>query len=670
MASITTGYTWTSGETVTPQKLNSMVSSATVTVDGTEAIQATGTTSSRTLSTRFADVLNAKDFGAVGDGVADDTAAIQAAINAVGENGGLVVLPAGKYKITDTINIVNHHTALEGTGGVGFELNSATDGATQLIWGGIYELAKPMIRVGGLPAGAMTTGVQLRNLSLLSRPGNTGPQASYGISVIQAWNLVFENIFTKNLKDCGIYFGSNATQTNPTGQASRVINHKGYQKNQGGSAGHSLLLDCYGPGPGGTMVEFDNCTYIQDTSNPSVRINSMDGVLFNNLKTFAVNPTDVAVYLNTEQPSTHAGTFVYPITGTIYVSHDTLDKANGYQIFSKNVGDLAPPVAGPGKKGVSIFYQDGRVYGRSAIDVSHTKFSDSFFTVATSGSILHTRDGNWNLVGTGQASAGAGAFGGGSARIGTGTTYGGVSAGAFSLQGSFSGYIPSQDPDVYMCLRPDVVGANASWDFGLFSSASETPNEGIWFNVPNSSQGAISVSSITISGGVATVTTVNNHNFGSGGTITNVTIAGATPSGLNGSKTCTITGTKTFTFSTTESGSVSGTITATATVGTLNCNVAANGVVTTVAVPNFNFNVMTQYLISVNSESQIASFFYRDSEVDVPVNKVWNRAADISITGANEGMLPCLMGKSYTGGNQNMSVFHVEVSARADRRLW
>jgi hypothetical protein len=64
----------------------------------------------RTLANRFADVVNVKDFGAVGDGVADDTAAIQAAIN----TGKSIVFPEGIY-IVSSLNI-NSKTKLFGLG--------------------------------------------------------------------------------------------------------------------------------------------------------------------------------------------------------------------------------------------------------------------------------------------------------------------------------------------------------------------------------------------------------------------------------------------------------------------------------------------------------------------------------------------------------------------------
>jgi len=63
---------------------------------------ATGSTTARNLVTREADVVNVKDFGAVGDGVVDDTAAFQAAYNAVQSNGTIIV-PSGTYNIPSPV---------------------------------------------------------------------------------------------------------------------------------------------------------------------------------------------------------------------------------------------------------------------------------------------------------------------------------------------------------------------------------------------------------------------------------------------------------------------------------------------------------------------------------------------------------------------------------------
>jgi hypothetical protein len=66
-------------------------------------VTATGSSASRSLKDRFADTVNVKDFGAVGDGVADDTAAIQAAIDSGAEK---VIATKGIYRITNTLSIV------------------------------------------------------------------------------------------------------------------------------------------------------------------------------------------------------------------------------------------------------------------------------------------------------------------------------------------------------------------------------------------------------------------------------------------------------------------------------------------------------------------------------------------------------------------------------------
>lgn len=67
---------------------------------------ATGTTTARNLVTREAEVYNVKDFGAIGDGVADDGPAIRAAAAAAYTNGGGVVYaPPGHYKFTNFQNL-------------------------------------------------------------------------------------------------------------------------------------------------------------------------------------------------------------------------------------------------------------------------------------------------------------------------------------------------------------------------------------------------------------------------------------------------------------------------------------------------------------------------------------------------------------------------------------
>jgi hypothetical protein len=65
---------------------------------------ATGSTTARSLANRFSDVVNVKDFGAVGDGVADDTAALQAAFNNTNFVNAYIMSPAGyNYRVTNTL---------------------------------------------------------------------------------------------------------------------------------------------------------------------------------------------------------------------------------------------------------------------------------------------------------------------------------------------------------------------------------------------------------------------------------------------------------------------------------------------------------------------------------------------------------------------------------------
>lgn len=58
-------------------------------------------------------VFSVKAYGAVGDGVADDTTAIQNALNAVPASGGTVVFPSGTYKVSAPL-VVKSYTHVRG----------------------------------------------------------------------------------------------------------------------------------------------------------------------------------------------------------------------------------------------------------------------------------------------------------------------------------------------------------------------------------------------------------------------------------------------------------------------------------------------------------------------------------------------------------------------------
>jgi hypothetical protein len=116
--------------------IKNVVTDALFTQDGAGAVR-------RTVKSKLQDVVSVKDFGAVGDGVTDDTAAIQAAINAVAPftwqgttratelaaGGGTVFFPQGNYRITSKIRLAPN-LSLVGVGHTNF-FNSGSSGSNQ-----------------------------------------------------------------------------------------------------------------------------------------------------------------------------------------------------------------------------------------------------------------------------------------------------------------------------------------------------------------------------------------------------------------------------------------------------------------------------------------------------------------------------------------------------------
>lgn len=82
----------------------------------------------RTAQAKMRDVVSVKDFGAVGDGATNDSAACVAAITAVGVAGGTVWFPAGTYKLGSGLGTIPDNVHLLGAGKAGTTLKKAFNG--------------------------------------------------------------------------------------------------------------------------------------------------------------------------------------------------------------------------------------------------------------------------------------------------------------------------------------------------------------------------------------------------------------------------------------------------------------------------------------------------------------------------------------------------------------
>lgn len=134
------------------------------------------TTGTQTFAgTKYADAFIARDvlgfvdvraFGAVGDGVADDTAAIQAAINSEVSTGNTVFIPPGTYRITGQLTL-RTRSQIVGSGG-------GADSSATIIDASAIPDSVPYAIYGD-----WGVGVQLRDFSLRGRTESTSVRGIY-----------------------------------------------------------------------------------------------------------------------------------------------------------------------------------------------------------------------------------------------------------------------------------------------------------------------------------------------------------------------------------------------------------------------------------------------------------------------------------------------------------
>jgi hypothetical protein len=111
------------------------------------------------------------DFGAVGDGVADDTAAIQEAIDAAEVAGGGVFLPIGAYKTTSPLTMIGNAIRLQGAHMLGTEIRYY-GGASPIIDVGDNATQWTDVKLDGFRlrdyGGSATIGIRARKIDRLT----------------------------------------------------------------------------------------------------------------------------------------------------------------------------------------------------------------------------------------------------------------------------------------------------------------------------------------------------------------------------------------------------------------------------------------------------------------------------------------------------------------------
>ncbi len=163
---------------------------------------ATGSTTRRTLEVRAADVLNVKDFGAVGDGITDDVVAVQATIAyAVAAGGGHVFFPRGTYNISIPLLTYQNITLLGEGSDVSIIKKTTTtvgSGTSRARGGAITDsyVVDSIISVWHDDTGTGTLYSYRTNLYALKLEGigNT-----YGIYAPRVSQCMWENLYVENV---------------------------------------------------------------------------------------------------------------------------------------------------------------------------------------------------------------------------------------------------------------------------------------------------------------------------------------------------------------------------------------------------------------------------------------------------------------------------------------
>lgn len=210
---------------------------------------------------------NVKNYGATGNGITDDTAAIQTAMNAAGSSGGTVIFPSGNYLISNHLvyntsaqTAIQLAPSLMGAPGMGGSSPDAgTDGVVQLTAAATFPVGEFMIDyIGPAPAGGAGGNTGFRVSGLVLQCGSRAAGIRSFNSEDSEWSsLVINNAAAPNpANTSGTPTGAVSFVANPSFQA---WNNRAERIYVFGAAQHSYQFQ----EGAGSYIHAVNCTSVK-----------------------------------------------------------------------------------------------------------------------------------------------------------------------------------------------------------------------------------------------------------------------------------------------------------------------------------------------------------------------------------------------------------------------
>lgn len=221
-------------------------------------------------------VANVKSYGAVGDGVNDDTTAIQNAIAYIKSiNGGIVWFPVGTYKITATLAVTGNHITLAGAGGavdgnvafIGGMSAAIAAASSRIVWagsaGGTAVLFSPLVDNGTLPpiVGGGMTEIMI----------DGGSVAGYGLDIRTMRNGVFRNSSVMRCTTVNLKVGTTVNNVVGGNKSTAFCHFENFTSSNATLGGTAKTMVCYGHITDGNVAinQWTNCGFYNGSGSGS-----------------------------------------------------------------------------------------------------------------------------------------------------------------------------------------------------------------------------------------------------------------------------------------------------------------------------------------------------------------------------------------------------------------